>query len=456
MTTHATRPRPPAPAPPPPGARRRERRRTAGRRLAGVVFLLVPVLLAGLSLAVYQQAFTDSATLTVRTDNAGREMHPQADVKLRGVVVGRVEEITTHGDGARLTLAMRPGTLAAIPADVRAQLLPTTLFGLRYVALVPPPEPTTRTLAPGDVIPQDRSENAVELAQALDNLQSLLTAVQPADLSATLTAVAQALSGRGEQLGETLVRLDSYLAELNPHLPALNRDLRHLVEVGRVYQDAAPDLLDALADLTTTTATLAEHRAELNTVYASVTTGSRDLHTFLRQNQDNLIRLARTSRPTLETLARHAPAFPCTLRTLADFVPAMDRALGQGTDEPGLHVEVEVVPSRGAYRPGTDTPRYDASGGPQCYPVPLTGGARDADRASGAGHAGHADQAGARPGPTVPTGVPGGLGVPNSPQENALVNEILAAPSAQHPAALPDWSSLLAGPTLRGAEVRLK
>ncbi|MDG4866044.1 MCE family protein, partial [Streptomyces sp. T-3] len=322
------------------------------RRLAGVVYLVVPALLVWLSIAVYEKEFTDSATVVVETGRAGTEMHPSAEVKLRGVVVGEVEKIDTDGRTARLTLALQPDKIGRVPSDVRAQLLPTTLFGQRYVALVPPDNPSAQALSAGSVIPQDRSRSAIELEQVLDNLLPLLTAVQPQKLSATLSALAQALEGRGEKLGDSMVALDGYLKDFNPHLPSLNRDIKHLVELSDTYAEAAPDLVDALHDATTTSATLAAQRAELSTLYASVTSSSQEAGSWLRANRANLIRLTATSRPTLEILARYAPAFPCTLRTVADFVPAMDAALGKGTDRPGLRVDVRVVPSRGAYVPG--------------------------------------------------------------------------------------------------------
>ncbi|CAM5367881.1 hypothetical protein SALBM135S_08529 [Streptomyces alboniger] len=149
------------------------------RRLAGVVYLVVPALLVWLSIAVYEKEFTDSATVIVETGRAGSEMHPSAEVKLRGVVVGEVEKIDTGARTARLTLALQPDKIGRVPSDVRAQLLPTTLFGQRYVALVPPEHPSARPLTAGSVIPQDRSRSAVELEQVLDNLLPLLTAVQP-------------------------------------------------------------------------------------------------------------------------------------------------------------------------------------------------------------------------------------------------------------------------------------
>ncbi|GGS41846.1 MCE family protein [Streptomyces griseoviridis] len=410
---------------------------TVRRRFAGVVFLVVPVLLVWLAVAVYDKQFTDSDPVTVETGSVGNEMHLGAEVKLRGVVVGEVRAIDATADGARLTLALKPGARESIPADVTAQMLPTTLFGERFVALVPPASPAAEPLAAGAVIPQDRSANAVELQQVLDNVLPMLTAVQPQKLSATLSAVSRALEGRGDRLGDTLALLDDHLRQFNPHLPTLNRDLKELVKVSQVYADAAPDILTALTDFTTTSSTLAEKESELAGTLGATTRTAEDVTAFLRQNKDNIIRLSAASRPTLDLLAEYSPAFPCTLRTLADFVPAMDKALGKGTDRPGLRVDITTVPSRGAYRPGTDTPSYDAGGGPRCYPVPYLGVA-------------------AEPAVQVPATAGQDLGPANSPQENDLVNELLAPAAGQDPADLPEWSSLLVGPALRGTEVTLR
>ncbi|MDV9190400.1 MCE family protein [Streptomyces sp. SR27] len=413
------------------------RAETLRRRFAGVVFLLVPALLAWLAVAVYDKSFTASDPIVVETGSIGNEMHLGAEVKLRGVVIGEVRAIDAVDGGARLTLAMRPGTLNHVPSDVRAQMLPTTLFGERFVALVPPESPSAAPLGPGAVIPEDRSSNAIELQQVLDNVLPLLSAVQPQKLSATLSAVSQALEGRGDQLGTTLAQLDAHLREFNPHLPALTRDLKELVKVSHLYADAAPDIVTALTDFTTTSGTLAAQEEQLAGTLGATTRTAQDLTAFLRQNKDNIIRLSATSRPTLQLLAEYSPSFPCTLRTLAQFVPAMDKALGKGTDRPGLHVDVTTVPSRGAYVPGRDTPSYGSGGGPRCYPVPYLGvPAAPAARASAA-----ADQH---------------LGPANSPQENDLVNELLAPAAKKRPGDLPDWSSLLAGPAFRGAEVTLR
>ncbi|MDI3386258.1 MCE family protein [Streptomyces sp. B-S-A8] len=407
------------------------------RRLAGLVFLLVPALLIWLAIAVYEKEFVDSDEVVVETGDVGNQMHPGAEVKLRGVVLGEVREIEATGSGARLVLALEPGSLDRVPDGVRAQMLPTTLFGERFVALVPPDRPGTGTLQAGAVIPQDRSANAIELQEVLDDVLPMLTAVQPQKLSSTLSAVSRALEGRGDTLGATLTTLDAHLKKFNPRLPTLNEDLKQLVKVSHLYADAAPGILDALRDFTTTSGTLAEKESELATAYGATTAFAQDMDAFLRAHRDNIIRLAATSRPTLELLAEYAPSFPCTLRTLAEFVPRMDRALGKGTDEPGLHVDVTTVPSRGAYRPGRDDPAYTSGGGPRCYPVPYLGLPAKAPAAATASAA-------------------QSLGPANSPQENALVNELLAPAAQTRPDELPSWSSLLAGPLYRGTEVKLK
>ncbi|MFJ4897578.1 MULTISPECIES: MCE family protein [unclassified Streptomyces] len=431
--------------------------RNTRRRLAGVALLLVPAVLIWVSIAVYNKDFTDDATVTVRTGSVGNEMHDNADVKLRGVVIGQVRDISADGEGARLTLAIQPGKLDRIPADVTAQMLPTTLFGERFVALVPPAVPSADTLRAGAVIPQDRSSNAIELEEVLDNVLPLLTAVQPEKLSATLNAVSQALRGRGEKLGDTLVRLDAHLAKFNPQLPTLNADIKQLVKVSRVYGDAAPDVLDALTDFTTTSGTLADQQAQLADLYGSTNASAQDLTTFLQENKDNLIRLSATGRPTLELLAKYSDEFPCTLRTVAGFVPAMDKALGKGTGQPGLHVTLKSVKSKGKYVAGKDTPVYDATGGPHCYSVPYVGTTEPTAAGRAAGSPAPGDKAAADPpADTGRKATDTSLGMPNSPQESRLVNELVAPSLKVQPQSLPDWSSVLIGPAFRGAEVKLK
>jgi phospholipid/cholesterol/gamma-HCH transport system substrate-binding protein len=404
------------------------------RRSAGIAFLLVMAVLAWLSVQVYQEEFSDDVLVTLKTDRIGNQLTKASQVKARGVVVGDVRAVHAAQDGATVELAMKPEALERIPKDVTALLIPKTLFGERYVQLSIPDDSSADPIAAGDVIRQDRSRNAIELERVFDDLMPVLKAVQPEKLATTLTAIATALEGRGEQLGRAMTSTAAYLEEFNPNLPTLTDDLRDLAEVSELYGDIAPDLLDSLTDSSVTLNTVADQRVQLTDLYAQVTRSSQDVTLFLRNNSANLIRLAASSRAPLEIAAEYSPSFPCTLKALTDLKPSVDRLLRDG----GVHVDLVVTEDRGKYVPGRDDPVYDATGGPRCYPsgVAPTQGAVAAP-AGGAGH---------------PLLSGGDLGLPNSPQEQELIGTLLAPTVGE----VPGWSSVLVGPLYRGTEVTLR
>jgi phospholipid/cholesterol/gamma-HCH transport system substrate-binding protein len=405
------------------------------RRLAGVVFLAFLALLAGLAVAAFNKQFTPATMVTLYTDSTGNEMNVDADVTVRGVVVGQVRSISADGAGARLELAIQPSLAATLPANVTAQMLPTTLFGERYVALMLPSAPSAQTLADVRVISQDRSADAIELEKVLNDLMPMLTAVQPQKLSVTLTAIADALQGRGTRLGQTLDQVNSYLKQFDPRLPALDADISELVQVTRAYAQAGPPLVQAMRDFSVTSQTVASEAGNLDSLYSTVTAASRSLTTFLRDNDSTIISLSANGLPTLRVLAGYSAEFPCVFQQLDDFIPAMDKVLGAGTHQAGLHVTLHIVPGESPYRPGVNTPRYGDDTGPRCYAVPFRGVSLH-DGASQVSVA--------------------GLGLANSAQENELVTELAAAKLNVPPGELPDWSSVLLGPLYRGTTVSVR
>ena len=463
-------------------------------RLSGLAFLVVLALLAWLSVALYDTDFSNAALVTLYTGSVGNEMHPGAQVMVRGVQVGEVRQVSADGSGARLLLAIQPSELPRLPANLTAEMLPTTLFGQRYVDLVLPARPSAATLASGSVIRQDRSADGIELERVLNNLLPMLAAVQPEKLSLTLTAIAQGLSGRGAELGKTLVTLNSYLRQMTPQLPELDTDIRLLAGLAKTYTQASPAILQALSDFGVTGQTIATQSSAFNALLVNITTASDDLKSFLDANSPNIIGLSANSLPTLAILARYAPEFGCTLRDLAAFVPEINKVLGAGTNQPGLHVQVIVQPSPGKYEAGKDTPVYGDNLGPHCYPVPFPGirlndgasqpgGGASQPRGGGASSPspGPSSPAPAQssPAPKVSSPAPtassassaasspgragtaaaltvfGPDGLAGSPAETEFVAELTALALHRPPGALPAWGSLLTAPLFRGTEVTI-
>ncbi|MBB5154721.1 MCE family protein [Saccharopolyspora phatthalungensis] len=438
--------------------------RVVRRRALGLALLLCMVLFVSVTVAIYQKAFASSVDVVLKAPSTGNQLLPESDVKVRGMVVGRVVRVTSTGDGAELRLALDPDQAAELPSNVSARLLPRTLFGERYVSLELPELPSTRSLASGDVIEQDRTRAGIELEQVLSDTMPVLQAVHPDDLAVTLNALDQALSGRGKPLGETLSRLNTYLDGLNPSVPDLRKNLRELVGVAETYEQAAPDVLEALDNFSTTARTLVAQRENLTALTGQLTTTSGDLTTFLRDNRQNIIRLGQTQRPTLDVLAKYAPEYPCFLRQMAEFAPRIRQAFGDGSAEPGLHITLEVTAHRGKYIPNQDEPEYADKRGPRCYhpaqlpdPVPeypADGPFKDgsvpppASRPSGGLNPPPTGQAN-RPASTSPQSTTW----VNSPAERDMVATLLAPALGRDASDVPDWGSLLVGPVLRGAEV---
>lgn len=449
---------------------------TVRRRLMGLALLMCMVLFVSLTVAIYQKAFKPVVEVMLHAESTGNQLSARSDVKVRGMIVGKVREVSATDDGAKLRLALDPDKVDSIPANVSAQLLPTSLFGTRYVSLQIPKDPAVRNLSEGDVISQDRTKSAIELQKVLDETLQVLEAVQPSDLSSTLNAVSTALNGRGEDLGRTLSQLNTYLEGLNPSVPDLKRNLQELVGVAQTYEKAAPDVLNALRNLTTTSRTLVEQRENLNTMTRQLTTTSNDLRTFLAANRGNLIRLNESARPTLGVMAKYAPEYPCFMKSMTELAGRLNKAFGQGTDEPGLHITLEITNTRGKYVPGRDEPEYNDKRGPRCYryknrpdpfpQYPPDGPVKDGSYAPPAARtqsdglnppsaAGQymGSGSGAPAGTSPQAAAPAGLGVMNSPAERDYVSTLLAPTMGMAPREVPGWSSLLVGPLLRGAEV---
>ncbi|HWI42556.1 MAG TPA: MCE family protein [Nocardioides sp.] len=293
--------------------------------VAGVAFLTVIGLLVWLSIALYNKDFEDVTTVKVRADRAGLQLAKFGDVRINGVLVGRVERIDEHRNQAELTLALKPDAAKKIPANVDVKILPTTLFGQKFVAFERPADPADRSLRDGDVIPSDRVETNVELSKILADLFPLLRSVRPADLNAMLSALAGALEGRGDQLGRTMDQLGQYIGAIDDHLPTLRKDLVSLAEVADAYDLAAPDLLDVLDNVTVTSKTITEKAHDIDVFFSDLTGLARTSTRLLSANEQNLIRMGQVTRPLLDLLAEYSPEFPCLIRGAANYEPILSK-----------------------------------------------------------------------------------------------------------------------------------
>jgi phospholipid/cholesterol/gamma-HCH transport system substrate-binding protein len=415
--------------------------------VAGIVFLTAIGLLVWLSIAIYNKAFDDTTDVTVKAERAGLQLAKFGDVRINGVLVGRVEKIDQDGEQAELTLALEPDAARKIPANVGVHILPTTLFGQKFVAFVRPDEPSDEPLRDGDVIPSDRVETNVELSKILADLFPLLRSVRPADLNATLSALATALEGRGDQIGRTMDELGQYVGAIDEHLPTLREDLVALADVADAYDLAAPDLLDVLDNVTVTSKTVTEKAKDIDVFFSDLTGLARTGTRLLNANEQNLIRMGEVTRPLMSLLAEYSPEFPCLIRGAANYEPILSKTF-EGN---WVKQYIEFFQPQWRAFDERDLPEYGEVGhGPWCaglpeFQVPAT--PRPLDQGS------DLDEK------------PGKLPVPNfgifdpvsdidsghagTTSEQKVVNAMLAGETGRAPESYGALGSLLYGPVVR-------
>jgi phospholipid/cholesterol/gamma-HCH transport system substrate-binding protein len=358
------------------------------------------------------------------------------------------------------------------------RLLPKTLFGEKYVDLVPPSRPAAQHLDQVSAISEDQTKPTLEIDQALNDLLPMLRAVPPVELNNTLIAIATALSGRGQQLGQTIDELNSYLHGFNPHLPRLAHDMRSLSGVASTYATAAPALLRMLDNLTVTAHTVIDQRQQLSAFLTDVTGAADATHDLLARNQTNLIAVNRVSRPVLSLLARYSPEFPCFFRGYAKLIPRIHAAVSKhpvGISH-SAHVVVEFVPSYPTYSRPIDLPQFGDKRGPSCYGLPnppmslpvvhYKDGTQDDPRFATQGKVGGKSSQSSPLSSLLST--PGSsrknlgrafspsMGFAGTAQERRTFDQLLGPMLGISSMSVPDIADLLWGPLARGEAVRLR
>src|ERR1700722_12727912 len=119
---------------------------TGIRALTGLATVAVIAAIVAVAVGLFQGSFTESVPVRVKTSRAGLVMNVDAKVKMRGVQVGKVDSIEPTPNGAVLHLAMYPSEMHLIPSNVLVDITAPTVFGAKFVELVPPAEPSARHL----------------------------------------------------------------------------------------------------------------------------------------------------------------------------------------------------------------------------------------------------------------------------------------------------------------------
>ncbi|BBH15734.1 hypothetical protein Back2_00210 [Nocardioides baekrokdamisoli] len=286
-----------------------------GRVLAslGVAFLAIVVGLVALSIAFYDHAFASEVPISVQVGEVPPELNVGGDVRMNGAIIGRVTGVAPDSGGARINLDLEASQAAEVPAGALVRILPTTLFGQKYVEITSTADPAAGHVTAGSVLQEDRSAQAVELTTVMDDLYPVLTAVHPDSLAAALGALANGLDGKGSAIHDDLLAASRYLKQINAHGPELSSDIALLDQVSGRYAALTPQLIDLLKQAGTGVTALAGSNPVLTAFLGAVSQAADSGRALLAANQQQLAQAALLSEPTLALLARYSPEIPCVI-----------------------------------------------------------------------------------------------------------------------------------------------
>ncbi|MGB7869865.1 MAG: MCE family protein [Mycobacterium sp.] len=336
---------------------------TGIRALTGLATVAVLAAIVAVAVGLFQGSFTESVPVTVLSPRAGLVMNVDAKVKMRGVQVGKVDSIESRPNGqAVLHLAMYPSEMHLIPSNVLVDITAPTVFGAKFVELLPPAEPSARSLHAGQVL--DSQHVTVEINTVFKQLTSVLGTLDPAKLNETLGAISQALSGRGEKVGQAFSDLDSFLVKFNPSLPALSRDIALSAPVFNAYGDASADLVKTVNNAVTISKSIVDEQHNLDALLVSAI-GLADIgQDVLGTNRKGLTDVFHLLAPTTDLLNEYAPGLTCAFGGMAQLgkTPPLP--------EPSIAIAASLTWGGERYRYPQNLPKVAATGGPHCMGLP--------------------------------------------------------------------------------------
>lgn len=324
------------------------------------LFTTIGVLVA-VCAASFAGVFNGYLPVTVTSNRSGLVMETGSKVKMRGVEIGRVAGVSGSGGHASLQLEIFPDQAALIPANVEPEIKATTAFGAKYVDFVVPEEPSRARLSAGAVL-QSRNVGT-EVNTVFNSLVSILDRIDVPKLKAVLSAVAEGVRGKGEQIGEATTAANEVLGAVNPRMDTVAADWSSFKGFSDAYGAAAQDLMSALDAASRTSQTITENAESLDRLLLNIAGFANSGTGLLGPHKDTIIEGVNVLEPTTALLLKYNPEYTCTVQGAKIF---LDKAGNEWFGGNGRTVYLDAGISFGddLYRYPDNLPIVAAKGGP--------------------------------------------------------------------------------------------
>ncbi|MBF6085443.1 MCE family protein [Nocardia cyriacigeorgica] len=250
---------------------------------------------------------SDPMHIDIRFDDV-LDLVPQSAVKVEGVPVGRVEEISLAEDGWTANVSTVVNSSVDLPANALAEVRQSNLLGEKFIELsAPDGDDAGPRLSDGAVIPLTNTRHATEVEQVLGALSLLLNGGGVAQLQPIVSELNKALGGREDRVRAVLEQANTLIGGLEDQVDDITRALDGLETLSNRVAAQTRQLDQILDELPEGIRILEQQRPQLIALLAQLDRVGRAGFDVIDTAKDDLIRDLRALRPALQELGRAAP-----------------------------------------------------------------------------------------------------------------------------------------------------
>ena len=214
----------------------------------------------------------DDATGLLRDDN----------VKVAGVVVGKVDSVKIDQGRAKVTFAVKDSV--KVPSDSEAAIRWRNLIGQRYIYLYPGTASTV--LKGGDAVTKTRS--VVDVGELFNRLGPIVQAIDPHQVNTFLDAIVQALDGNTNKIRQSIDDLAVVAQSLGSRDQEIGRLVDNVNTVAGAINDRDAQIRQVLDNLVAIAQTFSENTGVLNTAVTELGDFSDNFGSLLANNQTQI------------------------------------------------------------------------------------------------------------------------------------------------------------------------
>lgn len=258
-----------------------------------------------------------------------------ANVKLKGVVVGEVQSITTKNFVAIVHMDVQKKF--PLVQGTTFQVRFTTPLGDDFIAATPPTTAGAPPLADGADIPLSRTGEAPNIEDTFAAVSTLLNGGGLDKVRTIVTEVNTALNGHTRSLRDTVTQLRLVVAHLDAHKGDIDSALDGLNALTAKLNASTPLIDQALATFPQTLQAVASDTTNLRVLLTRVSALGATVKGLLDRSQTSLLTDLDKLRPTLDALAASDSRLVPDFTSLIAFGKLFDRAA------PGDYINLDAT-----------------------------------------------------------------------------------------------------------------